>query len=329
MEGVPDARDDSCCKSGYAWRCCSKAPPLISECQKQMQRECPKNCTWTECHESHGASPSECCTAGFKMKCCEKAPIKLNPCQQMKQACKGHFACLPFNNSKSDQCCQNGFQLKCARDQFDECWETVHYANWFPANNNCPRLKECYVRQNTLKSFQQCSRSVLDMPKTKASPDYVLNQTSCNEPLPTEPSTQTDETPIEVKPVNPLEAYRDKPYVAVLDVGNCTGIVRELCPCKIGFCVRRDGYSRTNCCPPDYDLVCCATKAKSIDEIQADNATMERLKKATGEPVFSDFTEFTTPSSAFGQQQGIYFKVMSFVGIVLWMMIARGFHSVE
>ncbi|KAL3122626.1 hypothetical protein niasHT_003982 [Heterodera trifolii] len=148
----------------------------------------------------------------------------------------------------------------------------------------------------------------------KGGGDIVFNQTSCNEPLPTEPSTQTEETPIEVKPVNPLEAYRDKPYVAVLDVGNCTEIVRELCPCKIGFCVRRDGYSRTNCCPPDYDLVCCATKAKAIDEIQADNKTMELLKKATGEPVFSDFTEFTTPSSALGKQ-GIYWTVMSFLGI--------------
>ncbi|KAL3122625.1 hypothetical protein niasHT_003981 [Heterodera trifolii] len=117
MEGAPDARDDSCCKSGYAWRCCSKAPPIISECQKQIQQECPKNCTWIECHESSGTPPSECCTAGFKMKCCEKAPVKLNPCAQMKQACHdGFFACLPFPNSKGDQCCQNGFQLKCGRD---------------------------------------------------------------------------------------------------------------------------------------------------------------------------------------------------------------------
>uniref|UniRef100_A0A914I7P6 Uncharacterized protein n=1 Tax=Globodera rostochiensis TaxID=31243 RepID=A0A914I7P6_GLORO len=67
------------------------------------------------------------------------------------------------------------------------------------------------------------------------------------------------------------------PFVNVTTDKLCKELVDSYCPCKWASCVQREGYAKTNCCPDQFDLVCCATKAVSMQEL----IIAEKLASAT------------------------------------------------
>ncbi|KAL3113428.1 hypothetical protein niasHT_012288 [Heterodera trifolii] len=304
---------DDCCKADYIYKCCEKPPPVLKGCQKK-QSECPKNCTWGACHPHEGAIGDECCKAGYGFKCCEEAPKKERPCDLLKRKkclkkwnppCENCYhtsgKCFPSNGSRGDECCAADHELVCNLDmthdqkmvadpsyaQFVHCAIQGHPdketltkcipqqyrgSSEYDKIFGCQRALECLLRpHNSWSSLMICM------------PNDIGDRIQCAEPLPpteeppTTAQTSTPKSPVEI----PIEigGGGEKPYVAVLDVDNCTNMVKDLCACGQAWCVLRVGYSRTPCCPTDYDLVCCAKKAKAIDLVRMEFEVQGRLNE--------------------------------------------------
>uniref|UniRef100_A0A914I9Z4 Uncharacterized protein n=1 Tax=Globodera rostochiensis TaxID=31243 RepID=A0A914I9Z4_GLORO len=288
----PKATD--CCAQGYSWRCCEKAPPILEGCKKKAA-ECT-NCTWGDCHPSTGFASDGCCTVGHQFKCCENAPEVLTPCEKMAAKCLGNWGeCFSRDGYKGDACCDKGNAWKCGYDMTTDelilkdpayakmmnCYlaghpDTKSLKMCMPDESECKVARTCHVPYDDI---ERCAKKVKCMQRKHSNWDAVrqclgssvYNGTACNDPLPPiESATETTKTQTAAPTVPAIFSGIEKQsYVNITTAGNnCSEFVREVCPCKWALCVEREGYSRTNCCPVDYDLVCCAKKAIPFQDIK-------------------------------------------------------------
>ncbi|KAL3120195.1 hypothetical protein niasHT_008949 [Heterodera trifolii] len=316
---------DECCKAGYGFKCCEEIPKKETDCDL-LKKRCVRGSG--KCFPANGTKGDGCCAADHELVCAQDMSHDQRTAayplygQLWDCAMQGHpdkeslMKCFPQVSGCSEFFCGKygvkKYFLGVNCQQSDEPRNPVKRMaqEEFPLDLvqpdvvcneeleenifGCPKLLGCFLRPHkSLASLKVCM------------PNDLRKEEQCAEPLPpteeppTTAQTSTQKPPDEI----PIETGGggQKPYVDVLDVDNCTNMVKELCNCgyaNYAYCVLRVGYARTPCCPNDYDLVCCAKKAKSIDLVRMEFEAQGRLNE-TYEPHVppTDITELNSTAS--------------------------------
>uniref|UniRef100_A0A914I9X4 Uncharacterized protein n=1 Tax=Globodera rostochiensis TaxID=31243 RepID=A0A914I9X4_GLORO len=248
---------------------------------------------------------------------------ELTPCQKMMAKCRGNWGeCFPREAYNGDACCQQGASFKCGDDMTIEegmtvdpvyaeaitCQLRAHpnlqsYVDCLPDMSECnmcdrkpweepdrrdilecPRNVQCILREiPDLDSLRKCF-----VKYDRARGDEEA-EAKCNSPAP-EFSAATSKSQIGTG----LLFAEGVPFVNVTTDALCKELVDSYCPCKWASCVQRVGYAKTNCCPDQFDLVCCATKAVSMQEL----IIAEKLASATEPTTTTIGTKTGAASSA-------------------------------